>query len=249
MSLIGSTSSIATLDERLDGVLPTVSTTAYSRAGCRTATERYRSNELIVHGLSPRPAGPSLVSGEKISAVRVAGAWATMVVIDTSVLDAGSGLGPSWEATSYQADTRWFMLSASRASRHHHDVVLGSNFCKYKFKNFRVREKKSDLLEEFENLGWFFESQKQGREYSSSQELMLIINGMNKLMKAKKFHIIDMVLKSAFVENMSPQMIVAFSRTVFSVRSQLSEWRSFVRRAKSELEFRSLDAERLLKGL
>ncbi len=100
-----------------------------------------------------------------------------------------------------------------------------------------------------DEIKWFFELQGSDKNYTNSEDLIKIINGLNSLMKKHDYEMINIILQTLETSNMSPEMLVAYSRTTYSIRSRITEWSYFITRAKSELSARGFDADKLMRGL
>jgi hypothetical protein len=98
-------------------------------------------------------------------------------------------------------------------------------------------------------LNWLLQALSGDTEKSTSDELVEVINGLNDLLKSRQFSVVDLVLKAVDVKRLSPEMLLAFSRTTFAVRSKLSMWRPFVMKAKQELNRRAWIAPPCSVGL
>ncbi len=74
-----------------------------------------------------------------------------------------------------------------------------------------------------------------------------IFDGLNDLLLASHYRVVDRGLRDAEVTRMSLDAITAFARVPFMARDHLSAWREFVTRARDEVERRGEDARSLAR--
>jgi hypothetical protein len=98
------------------------------------------------------------------------------------------------------------------------------------------------------DLSWFIEANAP-KEGASSATLVSIINGLHLLIKNRDFQTIDKILRTARVDGLAPEAIIAFGRTCFPIRTKLREWYRYLQRARTELRRKGLNADSLLSGL
>jgi hypothetical protein len=98
------------------------------------------------------------------------------------------------------------------------------------------------------DLSWFIEAHAP-KEVTSSATLISIINGLHLLIKNSDFQTIDKILRTARVDGLAPEAIIAFARTCFPIRTRLREWYRYLQRARTELRRKGLNADSLLSGL
>jgi hypothetical protein len=99
------------------------------------------------------------------------------------------------------------------------------------------------------DLSWLFAAVNEGSNRSSSQQLMKVVSALNSLLKARRFTDLNYMLSKLQPERLSPELMLTFARLTFPVRELLSNWYSFVRKVKKELESREMDSKRMLQGL
>lgn len=99
------------------------------------------------------------------------------------------------------------------------------------------------------DLSWLFAAQARGPAKGSSGDLMAVIAGLNAMLKRREFSMIDKILTIVRPAQLSPETMLALARVTFAVRDKLPHWSRFVRRIRSEITNRGLDAHALLKGL
>lgn len=83
----------------------------------------------------------------------------------------------------------------------------------------------------------------------SSVELVTLINGINRLLKERRFDSIDTAFACANVEKMKVETMLCWIRTTYAVRENIPRWKTFMREIADELEERGHDANGLLMGL
>lgn len=83
----------------------------------------------------------------------------------------------------------------------------------------------------------------------SSAELVTLINGINRLLKERRFDSIDTIFSCANVEKMKVETMLCWIRTTYAVREKIPRWKTFMREIADELKERGHDAEGLLMGL
>jgi hypothetical protein len=84
---------------------------------------------------------------------------------------------------------------------------------------------------------------------ATSDELITTIDRLNIVMKNRNFELMDAIFRQLDVTSISPEMMLAFIRTTFAVRSKLGEWCQLRDRVRAELSARRFDPDILLKGL
>lgn len=81
------------------------------------------------------------------------------------------------------------------------------------------------------------------------QWIVSVIDQINQVSKARRFALLELVLKQTDVTTLDPVVLVTILRTTFPVRNLLPSWNQFLQRARSELEHRGLNVLQLLRGL
>jgi hypothetical protein len=99
----------------------------------------------------------------------------------------------------------------------------------------------------FVDLSWLATLELGNR--ATSDELITTINRLNIVMKDRNFELMDAIFRQLDVTSVNPEMMLAFIRTTFAVRSKLGEWCQLRDRVRAELSSRRFDPDILLKGL
>jgi hypothetical protein len=83
------------------------------------------------------------------------------------------------------------------------------------------------------------------------KQLSLIIEEIGTLATYNSFGVINMMLSKGIkrIDEMSPEKIVTYARSVFAIRDNVPLWESFVKAADISLTKRGLDSKKILKGL
>lgn len=97
-------------------------------------------------------------------------------------------------------------------------------------------------------LSWVKIAQSEPARITTSN-LEAVIDGLNLVLKAERFDLLDEIFREARIGQMPVEAIIAFLRVPFMARFRLKEWRGFRRRARAELQARGIDADRVLKGM
>jgi hypothetical protein len=97
------------------------------------------------------------------------------------------------------------------------------------------------------DLLWLTKLERDNR--ATSDELIATINRLYIVLKARNFAQIDVIFRQLNLAKISPEMMLAFIRTTFAVRSKLREWCKFRERVRAELLSRHFDPDILLRGL
>lgn len=98
------------------------------------------------------------------------------------------------------------------------------------------------------DLGWLFEAL-HSTDASGVSMLGVVVDGVNTLIGAQEFRLLDKALSGINVDTVSKHVLLGLARSTFPVRTALSEWKTFLKRVDEAFSRRELDSARLLKGL
>jgi hypothetical protein len=99
------------------------------------------------------------------------------------------------------------------------------------------------------SLDWVQALLQDGRQNTSQESFMNMVNGLENFLEQRNFEILDELLDSVDFSEVTPEVMVAFVRTTYQARSKLRAWPGAVQRIKSELTRRGFDSSRVLTGL
>lgn len=146
-------------------------------------------------------------------------------------LDAQGPKGESaWDWASFSSTDR-----RSRRSRIFHSACAG-------------REPRTVSTGAVLDSSWIFQILS-STDADGEKPLKPTLKGVNALIASANFAFLDRLLISLPLKNMNRFVMLGLARSSNPVRSKLSNWRTFILRARDELEARNLDSARLLQGL
>lgn len=100
------------------------------------------------------------------------------------------------------------------------------------------------------DLSWFARVMEPASGPLKPADIMPLMAGITRLLKANYFEEVDRLLKSVKVNQAAPEMLVALLRTTYPVRGKrLRHWPKLLRTVRDELSARNLDSEKILQGL
>lgn len=115
---------------------------------------------------------------------------------------------------------------------------------------FRGRQVSYDLPEKpVSSLNWVLTIQSGDVAHASKEHLVLMVQGMNDLLRQQNFDTVDLVLRSMNPAALGPELLVGLVRITSAVRSKLPGWAGFLKVVRGELQSRNLNVATLLKGL
>jgi hypothetical protein len=88
-----------------------------------------------------------------------------------------------------------------------------------------------------------------GPERASSDRLLELLGGLFELTGRKQFGQVEWLLQNANVDRLAPEFAVGMLRATANYRSSLPSWLAFRDAARSELNLRRFDANKILIGL
>ncbi|MBO9168417.1 hypothetical protein [Rhizobium sp. L245/93] len=88
-----------------------------------------------------------------------------------------------------------------------------------------------------------------GSEGASTEDIAGLITKLEGFLQADSLRAIDRIFNLTNVSKPPATFLVAALRTVFPLRDRVSAWSGFLRRVEAELESRSLNSEKILRGL
>lgn len=59
----------------------------------------------------------------------------------------------------------------------------------------------------------------------------------------------SIILSTLILDRLAPEVLIAFSRLTYPVRTRIANWPKFVHAAEKTLESRGIDGRRVLAGL
>jgi hypothetical protein len=99
------------------------------------------------------------------------------------------------------------------------------------------------------DLAWLTAAIDAGRESCSKQILVDLITGLCELLSDQQYSSVDIVLRSLDASRLSPEVLLASTRTSYPVRHKLAAWRPLVIRMRQEFANRHFEADKMLQGL
>jgi hypothetical protein len=83
----------------------------------------------------------------------------------------------------------------------------------------------------------------------SSAQLQDVIININALLRDKKFDDLAFLLASLKFDRVAPEVLIAFARVTYQVRTRIGHWSKFLSNVELSLNSRGIDGKKLLRGL
>ncbi|UWQ83533.1 hypothetical protein [Leisingera caerulea] len=100
------------------------------------------------------------------------------------------------------------------------------------------------------SLDWYIRAVSLGAdEPVSVSDLSYYIKGLNSLIGAGSYQTLNKLLDDVIGRDINIQVLLAFARASFPVRSEIVGWRNFVSKSADLLEAKGKNSETLLRGL